>query len=68
MDNFYFLVTFLDEEERVLYSEEVKISVPSTDHPESDREEAGDRLDEWASEEMETNSAESYEYKLIDAC
>jgi hypothetical protein len=63
---FIFKVKFLDEDERLLFSERARITVPATDHPEGDREEAGDRLETWAEEELESNGAESYEYELVD--
>ncbi len=63
---FIFKVKFLDEDERLLFSEKARITVPATDHPEGDREEAGDRLETWAEEELESNGAESYEYELVD--
>lgn len=64
---FIFKVIFLDEDEKVLFSARVRIIVPATDNPEGDREEAGDRLEEWAEDELESNDAESYEYELVDA-
>ena len=64
---FIFKVIFLDEDEHVLFSARVRITVPTTDNPEGDREEAGDRLEEWAEDELESNDAESYEYELVDA-
>lgn len=68
MSMFYFKVSFLDEDERFLFSDEKSISVEETEYPEGDRDEAGSLLEEWAEEEMESNGADSYEYVLVDAC